>query len=218
MRRRWSSLQWLADLTWKEHVQPTAADAKANYTPFPFVDGMLAVAGYSANLASLYAQKITGFRWNVGVLPTGTSGVWTRVPTSSAIVWKGTKQPDAAWELAEFLGSDAAQLILGLGGQGVPTRRAAARSATFLKQPNGIDWQVLVDAADHEGILPVTDIFPEMDALIIKELAPLWAGQQTAQQVTTALKPLLQHLLAGAKTRRDRTQFWQAHGWTRTAP
>jgi multiple sugar transport system substrate-binding protein len=206
-----STLQWLADLTWKEHVQPTVDEAKAS-TPL-FVNGKLAVEGTSANLASAYRQQIKGFRWDVGALPTGTHGVWTRIPTISTFAWKGTKQPDAAWGLAEFLGGETAQLILGLGGQGVPTRTTAARSPKFLKQPNGIDWQVLVDAADHEGILPVTDVYPEMDNLISKELAPLWAGRQTAQQVTTALKPLLAQLLSTSKVRRDRTPYWQEHGW-----
>ncbi|MGI8915905.1 MAG: extracellular solute-binding protein [Chloroflexota bacterium] len=156
-----STLQWLADLTWKEHVQPTPDEAKA--TKPSFTNGMLAGEGTSANLASSFQQQIKSFRWDVGVLPTGTSGVWTRHPSASALIWQGTKQPDAAWNLVEFLGGETAQLVLGLGGQGVPDRMAVALSPTFLKQPNGIDWQ----------------------------------------------------LLGTSKLRRDRTPYWQEHGWTR---
>jgi len=209
-----STFQWLADLTWKEHVQPTPAEAK---TASPsFVNGTLAIQGTTENSAPGYLQTIKSFQWDVGVMPTGTAGVWTRDPSNSAIAWSGTKQPDATWELAEYMGGDEAQLIIGLGGNGVPARISAARSPKFLKQPNGVDWQVFVDGIDHEGIQPITDNFPEVDSTITKQTAPLWANQQSAQQVMTTLKPLLEQLLTTAKYRRDRTSFWQDHGWATT--
>ena len=206
-----STYQWLADLTWKEHVQPTPDEVKANKPDF--IAGTLAISGCTENCAPPYLQKITSFKWNAAAVPSGTSGVWTRDPSNSAIAWKGTKQPDATWELAEFMGGDVGQLIIGLGGNGVPSRVSAAKSDKFLHQPNGVNWQVFVDAIDHEGIQPVTDIFPKMDDLISKQTAPLWANQASAQQVMTTLKPLLEELLKSAKFRRDRGQLWQQHGW-----
>ena len=206
-----STYQWLADLTWKEHVQPTPDEAKANKPDF--TAGTLAISGCTENCAPPYLQKITSFKWNAGAVPMGTYGVWTRDPSNSAIAWSGTKQPDATWELAEFMGSDPGQLIIGLGGNGVPARISAAKSDKFLHQPNGVNWQVFVDAIDHEGIQPVTDIFPKMDDLITKQIAPLWANQATAQKVMTTLKPLLEELLKSAQFRRDRGTLWQQHGW-----
>ncbi|HEV7213765.1 MAG TPA: extracellular solute-binding protein, partial [Chloroflexota bacterium] len=209
-----SSFQWLADLTWKEHVQPTPAETT---TAKPsFVNGTLAIQGTTENSAPGYLQTIKSFQWDVGVMPTGTAGVWTRDPSNSAIAWSGTKQPDATWELAEYMGGDEAQLIIGLGGNGVPARISAARSPKFLKQPNGVDWQVFVDGIDHEGIQPITDNFPDVDSTITKQTAPLWSNQQTAQQVMTTLKPLLEQHLSAAKFRRDRTGLWQDRGWATT--
>lgn len=209
-----STFQWLADLTWKEHVQPTPAEAKTA-TP-SFVNGTLAISGTTENSAPGYLQTIKSFQWDVAVMPTGTAGVWTRDPSNSAIAWAGTKQADATWDLAEYIGGDEAQLIIGLGGNGVPARISAARSPKFLKQPNGVDWQVFVDGIEHEGIQPITDNFPTVDSTIGKQTAPLWANQQTAQQVMTTLKPLLEQLLTAAKYRRDRTGFWQDKGWAAT--
>jgi multiple sugar transport system substrate-binding protein len=209
-----SSFQWLADLTWKEHVQPTPAEAKSAKPSF--VDGTLAISGTTENSAPGYLQTIKSFQWDVAVMPTGTAGVWTRDPSNSAIAWSGTKQPDATWELAEYMGGDDGQLIIGLGGNGVPARISAARSPKFLNQPNGVDWQVFVDAIDHEGIQPITDNFPTVDSTITKQTAPLWSNQQTAQQAMTTLKPLLEQLLTQAKYRRDRTGLWQDKGWAAT--
>lgn len=206
-----STFQWLADLTWKEHVQPTPAEAKANAPAFE--KGTLAMVGTTENSSVDYLKTAKGFTWDVAVMPTGTAGVWTRDPSNSAMAWSGTKQPDSTWELAEYMGGDEAQLIIGLGGIGVPARVSAARSPKFLNQANGVDWKLFVDAIDHEGIQPITDNFPAIDSVIGKQTAPLWANQQTAQTVMVALKPLLEQLLTQAKFKRDRTGSWQDKGW-----
>jgi multiple sugar transport system substrate-binding protein len=210
-----ASFQWLADLTWKEHVQPTPAEAKANAPAFE--KGTLAIQGTTENSGVDYLKTAKSFSWDVTVMPTGTAGVWTRDPSNSAIAWSGTKQPDATWELAEYMGGDDGQLIIGLSGNGVPARVSAARSPKFLNQTNGVDWKLFVDAIDHEGIQPITDNFPDIDTLIGKQTAPLWANQQTAQTVMVALKPLLEQLLTQAKFKRDRTGSWQDKGWAATS-
>ena len=205
-----AAYQWVADLSWKEHIQPTPDENKASKPSFQ--NGTLAVSTQTTTIPN-YLQTIRGFKWNVGVLPSGSAGVWTRDPSNAVWVWKGSTQVDAAWAFTEYTGGRDAQLTLALGGIGTPMRMEVAHSDQYLHQPNGINWSVYVDALDHEGIQAVTDNQTQLNDTFSKALAPLWTNTATAATIMIQLKPLLEELLKAAKFKRDRAPFWQAKGW-----
>jgi len=50
-----------------------------------------------------------GFTFGIAPLPKGPAGRFTSVNPTGAVVYKGTKAPDAAWEFVKYLASPAAQ-------------------------------------------------------------------------------------------------------------
>ena len=55
------------------------------------------------------AGKDLGFEFGIAPLPKGPAGRFTSVNPTGAVVYKGTKAPDAAWEFVKYLASPAAQ-------------------------------------------------------------------------------------------------------------
>ncbi|MCL4544874.1 MAG: sugar ABC transporter substrate-binding protein [Chloroflexi bacterium] len=207
--------QFLQDLMWKQRVFPTAQESTQGSGAM-FLTGKV---GMYINgpyfIPSLLAGKAS-IKWNVAAIPSGTAGRWTRDPSDSVVIWKGSKEQDASWAFVEFVAGDKGQRIIGTGGRGVPARKAIARSKEFLNQPNGIDWKVFVDAVDHEGIQAVTDVWPQVDTTITQGLGNMWNNKETARGVATKLQPQIQAILDKAKSRRARPTYAQ-HGWTSSA-
>lgn len=205
------SWQFLQDLMWKQHVWPSAQESTQGAGTM-FLTGKV---GMYLNgpyfIPSLLAGKAS-IKWNVAAIPSGSAGRWTRDPSDSAVIWKGSKQQDASWSFIEFLTGPTGQELIGTGGRGVPVRSAVAHSKTFLQQSNGINWKVFVDAVNQEGLQPVTDVWPQVDQTMTQGLGNMWNNRMTAQDAMNKLQPQIQAILQKAKSRRVRPTY-QSSGW-----
>ncbi len=101
-------LQFLQDLIWKEKVMPEpplfaeVGDA--------FEQGKAAMeANGSWQVPTLLAA---GIQLGIAPLPKGPSGQATSINPTGAVVYKGSKNPDAAWEFVKYLASPPAQTKL----------------------------------------------------------------------------------------------------------
>lgn len=202
--------QFLHDLMWKDKVFPSAQETTAGAGTMFFTGkiGMYTNGPYF--IPSL--RKDSKIKWNVAALPKGPKGLYTRDPSDSLVIWKGSKNQDQSWKFLEFATGPKGQEIIALGGRGVPARIETAQSDKFLKQPDGIDWKVFVDATAHEGIQPVTDVWPQMDHTIQTELDKMWNNRATAKDVAKTLQTSITTLLGKATARRDRAT-WSETGW-----
>ena len=54
-------------------------------------------------------HQAAGIDLGIAPIPSGPAGRFTSVNPTGAVVYKGTKAPDAAWEFVKFLASPAAQ-------------------------------------------------------------------------------------------------------------
>ncbi len=203
------TLQFLQDLMWKYHVWPSAQESTQGAGTM-FLTGKI---GMYINgpyfIPSLLAGNKKGgtVKWNVAAIPAGSKGRWTRDPSDSIAVWKGSKQQEASWNFVEFAAGTTGQQIIGTGGRGVPVRKAVARSKEFLVQSNGINWKVFVDAVDHEGIQAVTDVWPQVDSTMTQGVGNLWNNRANARDTLTKVQPQIQAILDKAKSRRARPTY-----------
>lgn len=198
--------QYLQDLRWKYNVwaQPSQKDTGFNVGgDAMFLSGPYSIPGLRAG------AKVP---WAVGAVPKGKAGVWTRDPSNCYTIWTGSKNKDEAFQFLEFLSGPEGQLILGQSARGIPARKSVATSKAFLQQSN-VNWQVFVDAIDHDGLQAVTDVWPEMDSTIGKLIAPMWNNKSTVDAFVTQLNPVIQSLLDKAKVRRDLSSTYLPVGW-----
>jgi multiple sugar transport system substrate-binding protein len=198
--------QYLQDLRWKYNVwaQPSQKDSGFNVGgDAMFLSGPYAIPGLRAG------AKVP---WALAALPRGKAGVWTRDPSNCYTIWTGSKNKDEAFQFLEFLTGPEGQLILGQSARGIPARKSVATSKAFLGQSD-VNWQVFLDAIPHDGVQPVTDVWPDMDSAIDKMLTPMWNNQITVNDFVTRLNPVIQALLDKAKVRRDLSGSYLPVGW-----
>jgi multiple sugar transport system substrate-binding protein len=112
------------------------------------------------------------------------------------VLFKGAKQPDAAWEWVKFVGGKEADQILMQTGRTPPRRKSGeAYYAKEVKYPP--NTKVLTDVARSARMTPVVVPYLDFHNAITKELAPVWLGQRTpkdaldeiVRQVNPLLKP-----------------------------
>ncbi|MCL4544318.1 MAG: sugar ABC transporter substrate-binding protein [Chloroflexi bacterium] len=199
--------QWLVDLRWKYNVWAQPAQKHAGFD----------TGGVAMFLSGPYSipnlRKSAKVPWDVVPVPTGKIGVWTRDPADSVTIWTGSKNKDEAFQLAEYITGPEGQLAIGKGGRGVPARKSVATSKAFLDQGDGISWKVFADGPDHEGLQPVTDVWPQMDSEIGKVLGPMWNNNADVPSTMTKLDEVIQPLLDHAKVRRDLSGSYLPQGW-----
>lgn len=206
------AVQWLVDLMWKYKVWPDGKTASKLGPPDPFFVGKYAMATNGTYYIPAIKAGIK-VKWDLAPIPTGKAGVWTRDPSDSLAANGHGQNKDAAWKFVEFFTGPQGEELVGHLGRGIPARASVARSDKFLNQGDGIDWKVFVDATSHEGVQPVTDVWPTMDATISKGTGKMWGNQASAKDAYTALEQQVQAVLDQAKARRDLSTYLPV-GWS----
>ena len=98
-------LQFLQDLIWKEKVLPDPALFAE--TGDPFESGKAAMEINGSWLVP--TDEAAGLEFGIAPLPKGPVAQATSVNPTGAVIYKGTKSPDAAWALVKYLASPEAQ-------------------------------------------------------------------------------------------------------------
>ena len=98
-----------------------------------------------------------GIDFGIAPLPAGPAGRFASVNPTGAVVYKGTKYPDAAWEFVKYLASPEAQ------------ERVRAGTELFTK---------VFDLNDVAGVLPLRSVYLETDPPCLE--APFVTGYDLA--------------------------------------
>ena len=101
-------LQFLQDLIWKDKIMPDAA--VTDVLGDAFEQGQAAMESNGSWLVATH--QAAGIDFGIAPLPKGPAGRATSVNPTGAVVFKGSKSPDAAWEFVKYLTSPAAQTQL----------------------------------------------------------------------------------------------------------
>jgi len=185
-------IQFLQDLIWKDKVMPDAAITDALGDAFE--QGQAAMEANGSWLVATH--QAAGIDFGIAPLPKGPAGQATSINPTGAVVYKGTKNPEAAWAFVKYLASPAAQTKLMELKASLPANKAVL-TGPFATSFDGA--KVLADAIGYAHIKPsfkgfndwTTALQTELDANVFTE------PKKTARQALTDVLPKLDEILAG---------------------
>ncbi len=143
-----------------------------------------------------YFRQIQEFEWDVAPMPRGPARQVTSVNGLANVVWSGSRNPDLAWELVQFLTSRPCQEALARGGTSIPALREVAESEVFLDPtlpPANIG--IFLDAIADGHSLNFTPRYHEWDEALQRELETAFRGDITAEEALAAAQENVQELL-----------------------
>ena len=196
------ALQFLGDLINKHRVAPTPDELKElGSTAKSFTDGKSAIDAESVNMIATN-RATQGLRWTITAFPRGKKGIAIGGGGVGWLITAGSRLPDETWELLKVVQSVESDKLTALMGEAPPSRRSVARDPEFLnpKEAPGADMKVLAEALDtamHTDTVLIQG--DEIFTLIGNELAPLWAGQRSAREVTDIIKQKVTPMLAAER-------------------
>jgi multiple sugar transport system substrate-binding protein len=182
-------MQFLQDLIYKEKIMDIPNADKGD----EFEQGQAAM---EANGSWLVATHLAaGIDFGIAPLPKGPAGRFTSINPTGAVVFKGTKNPDAAWEFVKYLASPAAQTKLMELKASLPANKAVL-SGPFATSFDGA--KVLADAIAYAHIKPsfkgfddwTTELQTELDTNVYN------ANNETARQAVDKVLTKLDSILA----------------------
>jgi multiple sugar transport system substrate-binding protein len=190
-----AGIQFLQDLIWKEKVMPDPAlfvetgDAFEQGKAAMEANGTWLVPTHTAAGAEL------GFTFGIAPLPKGPAGRFTSVNPTGAVVYRGTKAPDAAWEFVKYLASPAAQEQL------MKLKASLPVSKEVLAGPYATSFEgakVLADSLAYAKLKPSFAGYNEFTTILQGELDTNVFNEpkKTAAQALADIVPELDAFLA----------------------
>jgi multiple sugar transport system substrate-binding protein len=192
------AFSWIADQMLKTKVLASPADLQGRGAEQFFLDGKAAMIPIISSRMGTVA-KGAQFETEVVHLPQGRTRV-TRVACGGVAMIKGTKSPDASWELLKFWATDEFQwLISKAGGIIFPAHKKVAESPElFAGGPFPRSPRVTVDAMAYARTEAYTVRYPEMITALNKELDTVWQAQSSVKDALTRAKAAIDPILADA--------------------
>jgi ABC-type branched-subunit amino acid transport system substrate-binding protein len=188
-------IQFLQDLIYKEKVM--AEPALFAETGDAFEQGKAAMEANGSWLVPTHtaASAELGFTFGLAPLPSGPAGRFTSVNPTGAVVYQGSKAPDAAWEFVKYLASPAAQEQLMLLKASLPVSKEVL-AGPYPTSFEGAD--VLADSLSYAKLKPsfagynefTTALQGELDVNVFNE------PKKTAAQALADVVPQLDAILA----------------------
>src|SRR6187402_520261 len=186
-----AGIQFLQDLIWKEKVSPDPAlfaevgDAFEQGKAAMEINGSWLVPTHEA----------AGLDFGIAPLPKGPAGQATSVNPTGAVVYKGTKSPDAAWEFVKYLASPPAQEQIMALKASMPANKEVL-SGPFATAYEGSD--VLADAIAYAKLKPSFKGYNEWTTALQNELDVnvFTDANKTAKQALTDVVGQLDQILA----------------------
>jgi len=118
------ALWWLYDRTWKDHGFPVDAQIQENARGYAFPNQQLAMIEEGTwSLDNLAVMGIK-FNWDVCPLPKGPINQSTYATDDGFGIWTGTENPDATWEVMNFMMSPFFIRLVARVQQLVPPRKS----------------------------------------------------------------------------------------------
>jgi multiple sugar transport system substrate-binding protein len=191
-------LQWLADLRARLKV---ARPTNASGPPTGFTTGKLAMNAAGAWDAA-NARRDLQDDWDWAPLPQFRGKKRVAMGQASPFILAATsKVKDQAWGLMHFMAGPAGQELAMARGTSQPMLKAQANSPAFTKLTPPHSHSVVVEETKYGVPPPYGPSYLEVQALVDKVMAPVYAGQETARQAITAAAPEFKRLMEESKSR-----------------
>jgi multiple sugar transport system substrate-binding protein len=194
-----SAIQWMADLSNKYQVAPTAGQAGTMNADQLFLSGKVAMyfSGRWSTMTLWNAKNAP--KWDVAPVPAlDPTKRTTRTSAGAYAAAKDSKHPQETWELLKFLTSKQAYEFLTKSGLIIPAYKPVANSDVFL-QPgkDPANGKIFLDAMSYARFEPIGPFYPKVTDVLNAGLGPVWDGTKTAAQVIPELCPKVEAAAAG---------------------
>jgi multiple sugar transport system substrate-binding protein len=192
------TVQWIADLRYKERVAPAPPDVAGTSVAELFKAARLATYASNQALALDLLRSSAAFPWDVAPVPKRKVKAYGEASSGHG-VYKGTQAPEHGWRLVQYLGDEAAAREFARAGLVIPAFRRVTESDVFAdtqmpRQYNRVWLDVLTSARS----MPVTRNWLTVTSEIDKALGPVWNGTQPAAEGCRAAKQAVDQVLAEA--------------------
>ncbi len=188
-----AGIQFLQDLIWKDKIVPEPAIFAE--TGDAFEQGVAAMEINGSWLVPTH--EAAGINFGIAPLPAGPAGKATSVNPTGAVVYSGTKAPEASWMLAKYLASPEAQEKIMALKASVPVNKEIL-STTYAGSFDGA--QVFADSLAFARLKPAFAGYNEFNTILQTELDANVFNEAnvTAAQALATVNDQLNQILAGA--------------------
>ncbi len=140
-------------------------------------------------------DEAAGLEFGIAPLPKGPVAQATSVNPTGAVIYKGTKSPDAAWALVKYLASPEAQEKIMALKASVPVNKEIL-STTYASAFDGA--QVFADALSYAHLKPSFKGYDDFATTLQTELDENVFNQpnKTAKEAIAAVNDQLNQILA----------------------
>jgi multiple sugar transport system substrate-binding protein len=185
------AIQRYADMWLKLSAIPNPADWKT------FTQGHIAMVFGFRGMGPLY-RTIADFELGMWHNPGGPAGKITRSGPSGYGVRTGAKQPDEGWEFCKYYVGPAAQTILFSAGFNVPMTTRKEDLEAFRKDLAPWEREEVYVEAQGKRLRPMAPLplkWPDINSIWNREWNLIKAGEKSAQQSMTSVRPEIDALL-----------------------
>lgn len=186
------ALTWLQDAVQKHRVAPNQEElADTGLSAFP--NGRLGANIANRGALGMY-RAIDGFTYDAAPLPKGPKGRVAHTAVGHTSVWSGSKAPDAAFTVLNFVCGVEGQRLYYADGFGHPSRRSVTQETWFkeFKTPRSASNRIntiFPDTLTRNEARAITPHPRESDInqAVLRNLATLWNGAKTPRDVAAAI-------------------------------
>lgn len=196
-----AGLQFVQDLVLTHEVAPSEEDLADQTEQDMFVSGRLATWFSARGGLGAVCQGAT-FRFDAAIVPMGQVRI-ARTNVGPTVIWAGSENPEAAFELVRFIASAEGQQLKISSGYAFPSRISSTYEDWYANFQCGESAGTGINTAFRTEIeqnlvrtWPTTPRWPEISAAITEEIDALFLGNKTAQQVGTDAAARVNEILA----------------------
>lgn len=180
------AVQFYVDLFYKYKVSPPRPGVRtdAPMSTFTFEAGRIAI-DISGPWRIPQYQYLDRFEWDVALFPKGPAGRKTRYASVGFCIWKGSKQPEVAWDLVKHMVGPAATAEMAQLGSDMPPQRSISRRA-FIREETPWAEEVFVKSMDYDVHLFAQELWWEdLYRRMLDELDGALTGRESVESALT---------------------------------
>jgi multiple sugar transport system substrate-binding protein len=191
------AIQWAADLTCVDNVQPRWADLlQPNTNVQLFTQGKAAMLFALAGSVPYFRDNIKSFDWDVAAPPAGKADQASEASVVAFGVPAKAKNHDAAFKLLNFLASEEGGQIVGKGGAFTPVNVKAAQA--LYADPSAAPASVALLGESSQHLTATSKTANTLGARQIYRpaLDDVYNCKSSASDVLSKVKPQVEQALA----------------------
>lgn len=190
------AMQWVTDLTCEHGVQPPWSQLQQDGAGYQlFAGGQLGMIGQNSSFAAYLRENAGDFTWDLAPIP-GQVEQKSLANLTVFCIPKDAKNPEAAWEVLQFLASAEGGRIFAEAGEFVPVNKEAASQ---IQSVNGVPEHInlVTEAIENSTTENFSVNIMRARQIYRAEMDLVYNCSQTAEEVLMGVKDQVEAALAG---------------------